>query len=101
MPPVKAPNPFSCLILFVLALFGLSLIIIFSPILLFILLFYGIFAREKLKRANRKFRENSFANRYFHARTDRREEKEADPDVVDVGFTVLNEDDPEKSDRSR
>lgn len=101
MPPVRAPNPFSCLFLFFLTLFILSLIIIFLPIILLVLLFYAIFAGEKLRQANRKFRDSAFAHRYFHTRTAPREEKEEDPDVVDVGFTVVNEDDPGKSEQAR
>jgi len=104
MPPVKTANPFSFLFLFFLTLFILSCIIIFSPvilILLFVLLFYALFAREKLRQANRKFRGSAFAHRYFHTRAAQGENEQTDPDVVDVGFTVLNEDDPEKSGRSR
>lgn len=103
MPPVKTANPFSFLFLFFLILFGVSCIIVFSPIiliLLFVLLFYAVFARERLTRANRKFRESPFVHRYFHTRAAEKSEEE-DPDVVDVGFTVVKEDDPETSGRSR
>ena len=105
MPSVRNANPYSFLFLFFLTLFVVSCIIIFLPIILIILivvLFFALFAREKLKRANRKFRDTAFAHRYFHTRTAQApgEEEETDPDVVDVGFTILNEDDPEKSGRS-
>lgn len=106
MPLVKTDNPLSCLFLFFLILFIVSGIIILSPVilvLLVVLLFYAVFARERLTRANRRFRESGFARRYFHTRANRGEagEKGSDPDVVDVGFTVLNEDDPEKTGRDR
>ncbi len=99
MPPVKTANPFSFLFLFFLILFGVSCVIILSPIiliLLFVLLFYAIFARDRLIRTNRKFRDSAFANRYFHTRTAPRK-KETPPDVVDVGFTVLKNEAPEEN----
>lgn len=99
MPPVKTANPFSFLFLFFLILFGVSCVVILSPIiliLLFVLLFYAIFARDRLIRTNRKFRDSAFANRYFHTRTAPRK-KETPPDVVDVGFTVLKDEAPEEN----
>ena len=104
-PVIKSDNPLSCLFLFFLGIFVVSGIIILSPVilvLLIVLLFYALFAREKLTRANRRFRESDFAHRYFHTRANRSgSERNEDPDVVDVGFTVLNEDDPDKTGRSR
>lgn len=103
MPPVKNANPFSFLFLFFLILFVVSVIVILSPVilvLLFVLLFYAIFAKERLMQTNRKFRDSAFAHRYFHSRASRKQEA-ADPDVVDVGFTVLKEDDPENTGRAR
>lgn len=94
MPPVKA-NPLSFLFLFFLILFLVSCVIIFSPLLLILLLglvFYAIFARDRLIRTNRKFRDSAFAHRYFH--TGGKEDR-SDPDVVDVGFTVLKDKNPE------
>ena len=99
MPPVKTANPFSFLFIFFLILFGVSCVVILSPIiliLLFVLLFYAIFARDRLIRTNRKFRDSAFANRYFHTRTAPRK-KETPPDVVDVGFTVLKDEAPEEN----
>jgi len=107
MPPVKTANPFSFLFLFFLILFAVSCIIILSPLILlflFVLLFYAIFARDRLIRTNRKFRDSAFATRYFRTRTAPRKEN-TPPDVVDVGFTVLKDEAPaaenagEKSDR--
>lgn len=103
MPPIKTANPFSFLFLFFLILFIVSLIVILSPVilvLLIVILFYAIFARERLTRANRKFRESPFVHRYFHTRAGHKD-AEADPDVVDVGFTVVKEDDPENTGRAR
>lgn len=110
MPPVKHADPVSCLFLFFLTLFIITGIIIFSPVILvliFVLLilaaygYYVLFARERLMRTREKFRDSAFGRRYSRTRETRREEEDADPDVVDVGFTVLNEDDPEKTGRSR
>ena len=73
-PVIKSDNPLSCLFLFFLGIFVVSGIIILSPVilvLLIVLLFYALFAREKLTRANRRFRESDFAHRYFHTRANR------------------------------
>ena len=103
MPPVKTANPFSFLFLFFLILFIISAVIILSPILLILLVvlfFYAIFARERWIQTNRKFRNSDFIRRHFHTRTNRKKTEESDPEVVDVGFTVLKEDDPDNSGRS-
>ena len=90
-------NPVSFLFFFFLILFAVSCLVIFFPVILIVLIVYAVFARDRLVRTNRRFRDSAFAQRYFHTRPGGTNAG-SDPDVVDVGFTVLkDEEQPEGS----